>query len=322
VQCRSYSLPLQRVITDFGADVPFGQIPQKLQEHHGVSVPISSAQAITLRHADAVLQAEQLEQEIPTLGKATCLVVEMDGSYIPIVTTDARGKKEANRDRRKTRTLSWIEARLALCRPHDQRALRFGATLGSPQQAGDQLIDCAIRSGAGQQTYIHGVGDGAPWIVTQVASCFGEPGRYLIDFFHLSEYLAEASVVCAPNHAEAWLEEQKQRCKDNQVEAVLSALKPYREKRFRRNQATPVKAAYRYISNRLDQFDYQGALRANLPIGSGEIESAHRYVIQQRLKRSGAWWSMGHAGAMLSLRVLRANQDWSNYWKKPVQAAI
>jgi hypothetical protein len=38
VQCRSYSLPLQRVMTDFGADVPFGQIPQKLQEHHGISM--------------------------------------------------------------------------------------------------------------------------------------------------------------------------------------------------------------------------------------------------------------------------------------------
>ena len=38
VHCRGYSLPLQRVITDFGADVPFGQIPKKLQEHHGIKV--------------------------------------------------------------------------------------------------------------------------------------------------------------------------------------------------------------------------------------------------------------------------------------------
>jgi hypothetical protein len=68
VQCRSYSLPLPRVMTDFGADVPFGQIPQKLQEHHGISLPISSAQAITLRHADAILQAEHLESEIPNNG--------------------------------------------------------------------------------------------------------------------------------------------------------------------------------------------------------------------------------------------------------------
>jgi hypothetical protein len=33
-------------------------------------------------------------------------------------------------------------------------------------------------------------------------------------------------------------------------------------------------------------------LAAGLPIGSGEIESAHRYVIQNRLKIAGAWWKM------------------------------
>jgi hypothetical protein len=114
--------------------------------------------------------------------------------------------------------------------------------------------------------------------------------------FALSEYLADASIVCAPKAAKAWLEQQQQRCKENQIEAVLNDLKPYREKHSRLNQATPVRAAYRYISNRLDQLDYQGTLRANLPLGSGEIESAHRYVIQQRLKRPGAWWSVSHAG--------------------------
>ena len=51
VYCRGYSLPLQRIITDFGADVPFGQIPKKLQEHHGITVPVSSAQAMTQQHA-------------------------------------------------------------------------------------------------------------------------------------------------------------------------------------------------------------------------------------------------------------------------------
>ena len=49
-------------------------------------------------------------------------------------------------------------------------------------------------------------------------------------------------------------------------------------------------------------------------IGSGEIESAHRDIIQIRLKRSGSWWIVERAEAMLALRVLRANQDWDNYW--------
>jgi hypothetical protein len=45
----------------------------------------------------------------------------------------------------------------------------------------------------------------------------------------------------------------------------------------------PVRAAHRYLSGRRDQLDYAGARARGLPIGSGEIESGHRHVIQQRL---------------------------------------
>jgi hypothetical protein len=78
----------------------------------------------------------------------------------------------------------------------------------------------------------------------------------------------------------------------------------------------PVRACYRYIKNRPNHFDYKGALEKDLPIGSGEIESAHRYVIQKRLKIAGSWWRKETAGNMLALRVLRANKGWDNYWLK------
>jgi len=51
-----------------------------------------------------------------------------------------------------------------------------------------------------------------------------------------------------------------------------------------------------------------------LPIGSGEVESAHRYVIQKRLKLPGAWWRKDNAQAMLNLRVARANHRRDHYW--------
>jgi hypothetical protein len=75
------------------------------------------------------------------------------------------------------------------------------------------------------------------------------------------------------------------------------------------------RACYRYINNRPKQVDYQSAQNQGLPIGSGEVESAHRYVIQKRLKIAGAWWSIEHAKSMLSLRVMRANNLWNQYWK-------
>lgn len=323
MKCRGYSLPLQRIITDFGADVPFGQIPAKLQEHHGITVPLSSAQAITQHHAEQVLdqQLERLECEIGKKDGVACVIVEMDGSMIPIVKTEETMVDGKKQDRRKTRRIGWQEARLASARTPEQKVPIFGATLGNVDEAGEQLVASAIRVGVGQQTYVHGLGDGAPWIADQVQQRLGEPGRFLLDFYHLCDYLAAASEVCQPDQPKVWLEQQKQRLKRNHTQAVLKALKPYQEPASVPDPSAPVRSAYRYLSNRLDQLDYRGAIAAELPIGSGEIESAHRYVIQQRLKRSGSWWSVENAWAMLALRVLRQNQDWSAYWSELAQSA-
>ncbi len=45
-------------------------------------------------------------------------------------------------------------------------------------------------------------------------------------------------------------------------------------------------------------------------IGSGAIESAHRKVIQKRMKQSGQRWSKQGAQNMLNLRVVSCNQQW------------
>ncbi|MBC6477807.1 MAG: hypothetical protein GDA56_23805 [Hormoscilla sp. GM7CHS1pb] len=60
--------------------------------------------------------------------------------------------------------------------------------------------------------------------------------------------------------------------------------------------------------------NYKAAIDADLPIGSGKIESAHRYVIQERLKLAGSWWTVENADNMLALRILRVNNDWQSYW--------
>ena len=48
---RCCSRPLQRAMTDFGADHAFAQVPKKLREHYGINVPESTARKITLHHA-------------------------------------------------------------------------------------------------------------------------------------------------------------------------------------------------------------------------------------------------------------------------------
>jgi len=64
------------------------------------------------------------------------------------------------------------------------------------------------------------------------------------------------------------------------------------------------------------QLNYQEAIKRDLPIGPGEIESAHRYIVQQRMKRPGAWWRAHNADYMLALRLNRANRQWDSYWQQ------
>jgi hypothetical protein len=75
------------------------------------------------------------------------------------------------------------------------------------------------------------------------------------------------------------------------------------------------------LRHRLYHLDYKGALAKGLPLGSGEIESAHRYVIQHRLKLPGAWWKADNVEPRLALRVVRANEDWEKYWGTLAAAA-
>jgi len=101
-----------------------------------------------------------------------------------------------------------------------------------------------------------------------------------VDFFHLCEYLGEAAKVCATDHPQAWLDVQKERLKANQAAVVLDALTPFVRVD---HDDDPVTACDRYLRNRLDQLDYQGRSSRSTD-WIGEIESAHRYIIQKRLK--------------------------------------
>jgi hypothetical protein len=306
---RGYSLLLQRRITDFGSEKSFAKATRQVFEHYGLQVPISAVRRITEHHGEQLHGEPQRVQGEANDKVARQLIVEMDGTMIPTVVV----AEACDGDKRKTRAVFWKEARLGLVYEHGCTDPVFGASTGNVDQAGDQLGLCASRIGMDSRTEVHGVGDGAPWIADQVERIFGAQSSYLIDFYHLCDYLAAASKSCAKDH-EAWFALQKKRMKYGQVEEVLAELAIHQEPSGVEDKDAPVRACLRYFQNRPCQFDYPKALREKLPIGSGEIESAHRYIIQERLKISGAWWKIDNADKMLALRLNRANGNWENYW--------
>ena len=314
VKARGCSRRLQRALTDLGADLPYAQVMDKLVEHYGIVIAESTIQRITLRHAQEIQRRSKGQpQGLPkaVTGQQT-FIVEMDGTMVPTVRTDS-----AQGDRRKGKTVQWQEAKVSLAHVQGSTDLTYAATLeGDVDTAGKQLRACAKRAGFGKGHRAHGVGDGAPWIAKQVKQRFGSQGSYLLDFYHVCDYLGAAALAIetGPAAQEAWRARQKDRLKTCGLELLLDDLSGHLEPQQTRDEDAPVRRCHRYLSQRYDQLDYERAIRMDLPIGSGEIESAHRYLIQKRLKLPGSWWLAANAENMLALRVCRANDEWRSYW--------
>ena len=314
VRARGCSRRLQRALTDLGADLPYAQAMDKMVEHYGIVIGESTIREITLRHAEKIHQRSRgtpqgLPEKVPA-GQS--FIAEIDGTMVPTVQSDA-----SQPDRRKGKSVQWQEAKVSLAHVQGSKELVYAATLtGDVDAAGKQLRACAKRAGFGKGHRVHGVGDGAPWIARQVKQHFGAQGIYLLDFYHVCDYLSAAAkaIETQPDAQQAWLQQQKDRLKTQRLDSVLSELQAHLEVPQTAEEDAPVRQCWRYLSQRLDQLDYAGAIEQGLPIGSGEIESAHRYLIQKRLKLPGSWWKAANAEHMLSLRVNRANGEWRGYW--------
>lgn len=299
---RGYSRRLQRVLADFGAENSFARAAERVREHYGLDAPVSATRAHTLRHGRAIAGTSG-----PPAPPVAQLITQMDGSMIPIVTPGPGA------DARRGKALSWCEARLCCARESESAHAVYGATLGSVAAAAAVWVESAQAAGLAAHSRVHGVGDGAPWILTQFEEHFGHQGDYLIDFYHVSEYLAAAAPkVARAGKEQEWRRRQQGRLLANQVAGVLRSLEARLEPEGQKE--APVRAAWRYLSERRAHLDYAGARARELPIGSGEVEGGHRHVVQARLKLSGCWWREQSAQAMLQLRVARANHLWDRYW--------
>ncbi|WP_366556860.1 UPF0236 family transposase-like protein [Endozoicomonas ascidiicola] len=307
---------MQRKIVDFAADCSFQAASKKMHEHYGIDIPESSVRAITLEHASCMQEEtfipEQNSQDFT--GEAEQFVGEMDGSMIPVVLFN----DVEDGDKRKTRKTEWQEAKFCQVYKLGSNDKRHLATMKGPNKAGDQWLNCALAQGFNPKSSIHCVSDGATWIASQAKRVFGNQGSYLVDYYHLSEYFADAAEECVGYKKAArieWRHCQQERMKSGDVSAVIAELDQHRNGK-KGKAANKSEECHRYIRNRPGQFEYAAARAVNLPIGSGEIESANSSIVQMRLKIPGVWWKPENAEAMLGLRTLRANGEWDQYWER------
>jgi len=306
---RGRSRRLERVLTDFGVEHSFARAAGSVLEHYGFEIGASAVRTATLAHAQRAREKLEAEYEepfrvLPAVGAAH-VIAEADGTMICTV---ANGPRQGKRPR------EWKQMKLVAAQAKDSATTVYGATFGSVEETGRRWGHCTQQAGWGLNSRIHAVGDGADWIRLQSQEIFGTQGRFLCDFFHVSEYLGAAAQTCRPAQPDQWRHTQQKRLRRGDAQKVMAALEEHLEAEATPEEEAPVRNGLRYLNNRLECLDYPRALELGLPIGSGMIESGHRHVLQARLKKAGTAWLSDHAEQIAHLRVLRANNRWLSLW--------
>jgi hypothetical protein len=158
------------------------------------------------------------------------------------------------------------------------------------------------------------IADGAKWIWNWVEDFYGDSVQ-ILDFYHAVEKLGTYAALVYKDEGERqqWFDLQKRRLKADEVEQVLEELKETAAKSTGTTESGKVlKDVIRYYENNIERMKYGSFLKKGYLIGSGAIESAHRNVIQQRLKLSGQRWSMDGAQRIANLRAYRKSNRWEN----------
>lgn len=301
---------------DFSSERSLAKASKAVAEHYGFELPCSAVAKIT---AEAGAAARDFNSTVEGDGKhSDLLVVELDGSMVPVVEYgEATGEQKA-RGLTRDRSCHWREFRLCTASRPDETGTYYGVVQGDPFEAGCMMHETCRKKGMDETTRIHGVADGAPWIAEQYEDQFGANHTLLIDFYHVSEYLAAASGELGGDRIggqsrREWLAGTKQKLREGKAGEVIGELARHAEAC---PESAAIRTAHHYLSNREKHLDYAGAISQSLPIGSGEVESGHRSVLQARLKKPGAWWKLENARNMAHLKVMQANDHWNLSWQK------
>ena len=150
--------------------------------------------------------------------------------------------------------------------------------------------------------------DGAVWLRNWIEDAYPKAVA-ILDFYHAKEYLCTFAKDYFDDETERhnWVKEQETLLLESKTQQVIDEI-------YQLNKSKQLSSGIKvieYFSSNIKRMDYAHykTIGKGL-IGSGAIESAHRTVLQCRMKLSGQRWSKKGATKMIALRTLKMNDQW------------
>lgn len=323
INCSSnFSLELKEAMVLLGQRVPFEEACFFIKKLLKVEVSHKSVQEYTEKVGckiglDEEVRVKELinydgyvktEIQSEALKNGTAYM-ELDGS---MVQTREEGWKEVRNG-----ILFVDKDRAAVDKHHKELLSKKYFSIFNP---GDNFLE-SFNNRATQAAYDFGfhnyekrviLGDGAVSI-WNYASMYHPDAIQILDYYHASEYLGKALISLESSNNKI-REEKFKLLEEGEIKKIIDWLQEQK-------QTPEVISCSRYFSKNIDRMAYGHYKRMGLDIGSGTIESAHRILIQVRMKQSGMHWGKKNIQSIASLRAKYLSGEWEQVVASYLKAA-
>lgn len=258
-------------------------------------------------------EQEPGEEEIEAAVAALPLLVGADGVMVPF---RPHGGKPNGRT-------AWREVKVAVLARLSERVTRTGkkathlvqrrlvAVLGSIDDLGPRLWLEARRQGILNAKTVVWLCDGGRGFWRLFRERFEKHAQGVLDFYHAAQNVWKGAKVWLDgrtSRSRQWFAQARHNLRRGEANEVLADLQAaLTVNDLPRSTRKTLQNLYDYLDGHRDHIDYARFKELGLPIGSGLVESACKWLIQQRFKGVGMRWSEDGFNHLLHLRL-----DWVN----------
>jgi hypothetical protein len=313
-----------------GQEAPFDHGRAQMQLLAGLEVTTKAVERtaeaiggdIAEREQQEMQRAVQLDLPIVVSQPIPILYVQMDGTGVPVVKKETEGRKgktdgqpahtrEAKLGCVFTQT-KWDKEGFAI---RDTDSTTYVGAIETAEEFGRRLYLEAWNRGWSRAAKKVVIGDGAEWIRNLAETHF--PGAIqIVDLYHARQHLWEVARALYPNDPvsqKAWMRvHQKCLLDKGKIEKLVTALRSLRH--TNPEVVEKIRTEAEYFEKNTERMRYPKFRRQHLFVGSGVIEAGCKTVIGSRLKRSGMFWTVRGANAILALRCCHLNGRFEDYW--------
>ena len=331
IENTEFSPGVRRMQALVGQAAPFDQGREQMKVLAGLEVTAKSVERTAEALGADIAQGEHavipqaLPVDLPALAGAPIpiLYVQMDGTGVPVVKKETVGRqgktpgqpahtREVKLGCVFTQT-TWDQQGYPLRAPD---STTYTGAIETAEEFGRRLYREAWKRGWSRAQKQVVMGDGAEWIWNLVAEHFPE-AMQIVDLYHARQHLWELARRLYPNDEgkqKSWMKVHQKRLLDRgRIEKLVGALRAIRS---RNPEVTEkIRAEADYFERNAERMRYPKFRRQHLFVGSGVIEAGCKTVVASRLKRSGMFWTVRGANAILALRCSLLNGRFEDYWE-------